>query len=139
VSAPDGGALVLQLYDLRREARLREARQWFGTFAPVTCDEVVSAWRGAETSASYRMVTSYWDMACALVNHGAIDAAMFHATTTEHGFVFARLEPYLTELRSISGIVDYLVELERCALGMPGTRLAWHRQRAETARAARRG
>ncbi len=131
-------ALILKLYDLRREPRLREARQWFATFAPLSLDEAVAAWRGAETSAHYRMVTSYWDMACALVNHGAIDPAMFHATTTEHGYVFARIEPWLAELRNMSGIHDYLAELERCVLDMPAARLAWHRQRAETARANRR-
>lgn len=130
--------LILQLYDLRRETRMRQAREWFVTFVPVSADEVIAAWRGEATSASYRMVVSFWDMASALVNHGAIDAAMFHASGNEHALVFARLEPFLEALRRSSGIPDYLVQLERCVQSMPEGRMAWTRNRAETQRAARR-
>ncbi|HET7224458.1 MAG TPA: hypothetical protein VFK69_01995 [Candidatus Eisenbacteria bacterium] len=130
----ESAQIILRLYELRREARMREARDWFVGWVPLTVDDAVAAWRGAETSPRYRMVTTYWDMAAALVNHGAIDAAMFHDTVNEHAYVFARLEPFLPGLRELSGIGDYLVQLERCVLAMPPARLAWTRGRIERAR-----
>lgn len=132
---PDHGpALVLQLYDLRREPKLREAREWFAAWTPLEAEEAIAAWRGAETSPRYRMITTYWDMACALVNHGAIDAALFHDTTNEHAYTFVKLEPFLPELRRLSGIDWYLNQLERCVLAMPGNRLAWTRARIARSR-----
>ena len=52
-----------------------------------------------EVGGYLRMVTSYWDMAASLVNHGAIDADMFNDTVGEHIMVFAKVEPLLAELR----------------------------------------
>src|SRR5215208_4820015 len=70
--------LILKLYDLRREEVMRKARNWFvGEFHPGSIQDIASAAMG-EHSAYYRMVTSYWDMACSLVNNGAIDEQMFN-------------------------------------------------------------
>lgn len=70
-------------------------------------------------SAYYRMTTTYWDMAAALVTHGAIDAAMFNDANTEHNAVYAKMQPFLPELRSRSGLPDYLGHLERVVLSQP--------------------
>ena len=91
--------LILKLYDLRREAKMREARNWIFGFNPTSADEIMQTMMDPEVGGLLRMVTSYWDMAAALVNHGAIDADMFNDTAGEHIMVFAKFEPFLAELR----------------------------------------
>ena len=90
--------LILKLYELRREKKLRKARQWFGAQNWATTQDVLDAARGKD-NAYFRMVTSYWSMVAAIVLHGGIDAAMFHDANNEHVFVWAKLEPFLAEVR----------------------------------------
>jgi hypothetical protein len=59
------------------------------------------------------MVSSHWDIASALVNQGGIDEAMFLAANTEHLVVFAKLQPFLKEIRETIGEPDYLTNLEQ--------------------------
>lgn len=119
MSKADSAGLILRLYELRREPTLRDARDWFvARFHPQTTQEVFAVWMGPD-SAPYRMVTTYWDMAASLVNHGAIDTAMFNDANTEHNAVFAKMQPFLAELRKRSGLGDYLVNLERLVLAQP--------------------
>ena len=94
--------LILKLYDLRREEVMRQARNWWASFNPQSAQDIIDAAMG-EHSAYYRMVTTYWDMACALVNQGAIDEEMFNETNGEHLFIFAKIEPFLEELRARFG------------------------------------
>lgn len=118
-SKADSASLILRLYELRREPTLRDARDWFvSRFHPTSAPEIFSVWMGPD-SAYYRMVTTYWDMAASLVLHGAIDPAMFNAANTEHNAVFAKIQPFLAELRKRSGLPDYLEHLERLVLGQP--------------------
>jgi hypothetical protein len=118
-SKADSANLILRLYELRREQTLRDASDWFVTrFHPKSADEVFSVWMGRD-SAPYRMVTTYWDMAAALVNHGGIDAAMFNESNTEHNAVFAKVQPFLPELRRRARMPDYLAHLERLVLAQP--------------------
>jgi hypothetical protein len=84
--------LILKLYDLRREKTMRDARNWFFTFNPQTPKDFMDVLT-SDKSGYYRMVISYWDMACSLVNNGAIDADMFNDANGEHVFVYAKLEP----------------------------------------------
>src|SRR6185295_19752013 len=62
----------------------------------------------SEHSADFRMVASYWDMAAAFVVFGAINDEMFNAINTEHVAVYAKLQPFLGELRAVPGIPPYL-------------------------------
>ena len=110
--------LLLRLYDMRREETLRKARAWFGTFFPQSTDDIAKAVQG-EHSAYFRMVTSYWDMAASLVNHGAIDAAMFNDANGEHVFIYAKLQPYLAEYRTKIGAPAYLAHVEKLVTGSP--------------------
>ena len=111
--------LLLQLYELRREPTMRAARDWFvARFDPASADDVVTMWMSPE-SAAYRMTTTYWEMAAGLVLHGAIDAAMFHATNTEYVAVYAKLAPYLAEVRERSGVRAYLASLETVVRALP--------------------
>jgi len=111
--------LLLKLYDLRREAVLRKARAWFrDEFRPRTAEDVLEAYRG-KRSAYYRMVTTYWGMAATLVLHGAIDEQMFADANGEHIMVYARLRPFLTELRTLLNNPGYLEKLEQVIMKMP--------------------
>ena len=101
-STYESADLIIKLYDLRREEKLRTAREWYRKdFQPDSAQDVLETLRG-EHSAYFRMVTSYWEMAASFVNHGAIDWRMFmDANPGEPLNVYVKLYPYLGELRSI--------------------------------------
>ncbi len=113
--------VILKLYELRGEALMREARKWFFTsFSPTSGKEIVALLRSGERqSAYYRMVTSHWDVAAALVNYGGIDERLFLEANSEHVVVFAKLQPFLAEIREIIGEPDYLLNLERLVMKVP--------------------
>ena len=78
--------LILKLYELRREDKMREARAWFIGFFPDSVEDVVKTMVDPATSAMYRMVTSYWDMAASFVNpfdvnYGNFTGASINAVT----------------------------------------------------------
>jgi len=113
--------LILKLYDLRREPTMRIARDYyFREFNPESMQNIVDVLFG-EHSGHLRMVVSYWDMAAALVNHGAIDATLFNDTNGEHFSVFAKLEPFLSELRATLA-PQFLVNLEKLIDATPDGR-----------------
>jgi len=119
---------ILELYKLRSEASMRKARDWFATgFYPESARDILNTLVG-EHSADFRMVASYWDMAAAFVVFGAIDGEMFNAINTEHVVVYAKLKPFLEELRAVPGIPPYLYlkHVEPVVLLMPdaGERVA---------------
>ncbi len=94
-----GADLILKLYDLRREETMRKARDWMIRFNPDSMQDIIDVIL-SEQSAYFRMVTSYWEMAAALVNHGAIDEDMFNDANGEHLIVFAKLQPFLADMRA---------------------------------------
>ena len=111
--------LLLKLYDLRREATLREARAWFVRgFHPESTQEILDTVAGPD-SAKFRMAATYWDMACSLVNHGAIDEDMFNDAAGEHVAVFSKVQTYLAEYREKTGLPRYLIHLETLVMRMP--------------------
>ena len=118
--------LILKLYELRREPVLREARAWFaGEFNPATFEEFGQELAG-EKSPWLRMVVTYWDMAGSFVVFGAIDQEMFHASNGELCGVFAKVEPFLEQMRQRWKAPDFLKYLEQAARQSPDaeTRLA---------------
>ena len=113
--------LVLKLFELRRDPTLRQARDWFAIeFFPESVADVQAAMFG-ERSAYFRMVTSYWDMAAALVHHGAISIDLFNDTSGEYMIVFSRLEPLLGELRAAFG-PEFMQRLEKLVDATPDGR-----------------
>ena len=112
--------VLLKLYELRTESKLRQARSWFAfEFHPASARDVLATWLGpGHESAPYRMVTTYWDMAASLVEHGAVPADMFNAANTEHIALYAKLRPYLPEVRAAANYPDYLAHVERVVLAM---------------------
>jgi hypothetical protein len=118
-SAFESASLNLQLFDLRREPVLREARNWFLLeFNPSNFAEF-SALAGGERNASFRMVISYWDMAASLVTTGAIDADAFRAAQGEVFATFSKIHPYLSELRAASGEPDFCKHMETVVMAVP--------------------
>ena len=110
--------LILKLYELRREKTMREARNWFFQFNPKGREDFTDVLT-SDKSGLYRMVISYWDMACSFVNNGAIDAQMFNDANGEHFFVFAKLEPFLPALREEMGNPNFLGHLEKVVKDCP--------------------
>jgi len=99
---------ILKLYELRSEETMRKARDWFAvSFHPESTQDIINVLIG-DHSADFRMVASYWDMAAAFVVFGAINDEMFNAINTEHVAVYAKLQPFLGELRAVPGIPPYL-------------------------------
>lgn len=112
---------ILKLYELRSEQTMRKARDWFAThFYPESTQDILNVLIG-ERSADFRMVVSYWDMATAFVVLEAIDVEMFNAINTEHVAVYAKLLPFIEELRAIPGVPPYLYlkHLEPVVLRLP--------------------
>src|SRR5919206_3578740 len=119
--AAQAAGILLKLYELRTEAALRQARSWFAfEFHPASARDVLATWLGpGHESAPYRMVTSYWDMAASLVLQGAVPAEMFNAANTEHIALYAKLRPFLAEVRAGAGYPDYLMNVERVVASLP--------------------
>ncbi|MFN2577105.1 MAG: hypothetical protein ABR607_05385 [Pyrinomonadaceae bacterium] len=122
--------LILKLYDLRRETVMREARNWLFTFNPTGIQDVMEVMMG-EHSGHFRMVVSYWDMACAMVVNGAIDEELFNQTNGEHMFVYMKVQPVLQELRAMFDNAEFLKNLETVVTRMPNieARMAGMRER----------
>lgn len=131
--------LILKLYELRREETMRKARDWMARFNPDSAQEIVDAVMG-EHSAYYRMAISYWDMAASLVNNGAIDEQMFTDANMEHIFFFAKIEPFLAEIRETFGRPGMYAHLEQLVMKMPDAkeRLAEIRERSRRYAAMRK-
>ena len=113
--------VIIELYKLRCEPLMRKARAWFvSEFAPQSGRQIVELMlSGQEESAYYRMVTSYWESTASLVNNGGVDERLFLDANTEHVVVFAKLQPFIDEVRQTIGEPDYLAHLERLVLKVP--------------------
>ena len=102
MSEQEEAGLILKLYELRREETMRTARDWyFREFNPQSMADFNTAMLG-EHSGHLRMVVSYWDMAAALVNNGAISLELFNDSNSEHMAVFSKIEPLLSEIRTFA-------------------------------------
>jgi len=96
--------LILRLYETRREPEIRKARQWWAaTFWPESADEVLKIMRsmGSQENAWLRQVLGYWSMASSFVSHGVLNEDLFFepSFSGEMFVIYAKLEPYLQELR----------------------------------------
>ena len=101
---PADAELILKLYDLRREAEMRKARNWWlAGFWPESADDVVKIGMalGSQENNWLRQVGGYWEMAASLVLHGTLNEDMFlePSFSGEMFFVFAKIHPFLAELR----------------------------------------
>ena len=121
MSKQEEAGLILKLYELRREETMRRARDWyFREFNPQSMADFNAAIFG-EHGGHLRMVVTYWDMAAALVNNGAISMELFEASNVEHISVFAKCELLLGEIRSAYG-PKFAVNLEKLIDATPDGR-----------------
>ncbi len=134
---------ILKLYELRRDETMRRARAWYFTeFCPESAADVVKLFvSGERESAYYRMVVTFWDMAASFVNNGALDEKLFVDSSSEPILVYAKVEPYLAEIRETFNEPEYLIQLEQIAKKYPNLedklagrrRLLTHWKQKETA------
>jgi hypothetical protein len=89
------------------------------SFNPTSAEDYMKTMMDPEVGGYLRMVSSYWDMAAAMVNHGAIDADMFNETVGEHIMVFAKIEPFLPQLREMFQEPKAFQHLEKVILDQP--------------------
>jgi len=111
------GQLHLQVYDLRREARLRQARDWF--FRNYIVESIEDSMRiapaGTENGALAMQVLSYWEQACALLNYGLLHEDLFFETSGEFFGVWERVKPVIGPIRKQFSNPLFLGHLEKAA------------------------
>ena len=113
----DDVSLILKLYDMRREEKLREARAWYSanfkvrTFAEL--QKLCPA--GSDANASYRMVTTYWEMVGSFVAGGVLHPELFYQSGRELLFCYERMRDVLPELREAYKNPTELMNLETTA------------------------
>jgi hypothetical protein len=111
------GKLQLKIYDLRREAKMRQARDWFfrNYFVETMEDFQRVAPMGTEQGAFAMMVLSYWDQACAYLNYGLLHEDLFFETNGEFFGVWERVKPLIAETRKLFMNKDFAGHLEKAA------------------------
>ncbi|HTR39209.1 MAG TPA: hypothetical protein VMH80_25210 [Bryobacteraceae bacterium] len=108
--------LILKLYELRREDRMRKARNWLAGYKVGTLAEHQAACPpGSDADASFRMVTSYWDMAASFVTSGALNQELFLQSGGELLFIWTKISPLVEETRKALGMPRYLGHMEQVA------------------------
>lgn len=121
-ATPADAELVLKLYDLRREATMREARDFIGLqFWPQTVEEImaVATAAGSDENRFFRQVLGYWETAASLVVHGALNADLFEACEGEMFFIYAKFRPHLEKVRKELGQPSFLQNVELVAESSP--------------------
>lgn len=121
--------LILKLYDLRREPEIRKARHWWlWDFSPRSADDFlkVAYAQGTQENNWLRQVASYWGMAASFVLQGAVSEELFlrPAFSGEMFFIFAKVHPFLPELREKLGDPEVFLDVEKVI-----TRTKWGRDR----------
>ncbi len=109
--------LHLQVYDMRREARLRQARDWFfkNYFVQNLDDAMRLAAPGTEQGAFFGMVIGYWEQACALLEYGLLNEDLFFETSGEFFGVWERVKPVVPQARERFVYQGYLAHMEKAA------------------------
>lgn len=117
--------LILELYDLRREAEMRKARNFIGIqFNPQSVEEamkVITAF-GSDENRWFRQVVSYWEMAAALVLRGTINEELFLDTNGEMFFIYAKIKPFIPSVRKAMNSPEFLGQMEKLIQRTPESR-----------------
>lgn len=109
--------IIMKLYDLRREPEMRKARAWFAGWWPNSADEILKVVQGGGTqeNAWFRQVSGYWDMAASFVLRGALNEELFVDSGTEMWFTFAKLQPFVKEIREKASSPYLYARIEKVA------------------------
>lgn len=100
-STYDDANLILRLYEIRREDRMRTARRWYTEkFAPDTMEEFRALCpMGSDENAFFRQVSSYYEMVASFVTAGVLNQELYFQSAGEMFLAFSRLEPILPAMR----------------------------------------
>lgn len=132
--------IIMKLYDLRREAELRKARHWYGSWWPSSAEEILQVINafGTQENAWFRQVNGYWDMAASFVLRGVLNEELFLDSGSELWFILSKLQPFLKEIRQKANIPQGFVRVETVATRTKEgrERLQMMLKRAEARRAA---
>lgn len=123
--------LIIQLYDLRREAEMRKARNWWGgEFFPQTADDFLKVvWAmGTQENNWLRQVGGYWGMVTSFVLSGVLNEELFlqPGFSGELFLVYAKIHPFVKELREKLNDPEAFLNLEKAV-----TRTKWGRNRLQ--------
>ena len=130
--------LIMQLYDLRREAELRKARVWCTqTFSPNSLDDIMAVFnaRGTDENRWLRQFVTYYEMAASFVNRGALNRDLFEDSVTEYINLYTKFKPFLKDLRVKIGWPNFMRHTERLVEDSPRGRemvqmmLRWFEER----------
>jgi hypothetical protein len=120
--------LVLKLYEMRRETRMREARRWFtGSFKAKTIEEFNALCpSGSDQHASFRMFTTYWEMVASFITAGVLNEELFFQSGRELLFCWERVRDLISHIRELYKNPLELRNLEEAA----GIYIKWWNGRA---------
>ena len=123
--------LILELYDLRREAEMRKARSWWaGEFFPENADDFIKvAWAmGTQENAWLRQVSGYWGIVTSFVNAGVLNEQLFlqPGFSGELFLIYAKIHPFVKDLRKKLNDPNVFLEVEKAL-----THSKWGKNRLE--------
>ena len=123
--------LILQLYDLRREAEMRKARSWWGgEFFPQSADDFLKVvWAaGTQENAWLRQVSGYWGIVASFVLTGVLNEELFlqPGFSGELFLIYAKVHPFVKELREKLNDPNFFVQIETVV-----TRTKWGKNRLQ--------
>src|SRR5271166_6942784 len=123
-ATPADADLILKLYDFRREPVMRLARKYVFDFAPQSIDDVMAVLGdfSSQENAYMRQVFGYWSMAASLVLRGALNEDLARDNFTELIFVYAKLEPFLAEVRQRTGMEAFAAHMQKFVESSPEAR-----------------
>jgi len=109
--------IIMRLYDLRRETEMRKARHWYAGWWPARADDILQVLNdfGTQENAWFRQVNGYWDMAASFVLRGVLNEELFFDSCAEMWFIFAKLQPFLKEVRQKANIPKGFTRVETIA------------------------
>lgn len=112
--------LILKLYELRREERMRTARSWFvQSFHAKTVEDFNKLCpAGSAENASARQMVTYWEMAASFLNSGVLNKELFYRSGMEMLLTYIRVEPVMREMRQVQSNPLIYGELEKASLEM---------------------
>jgi hypothetical protein len=121
-ATPQDARLILELYHLRREAQMRKARHWWLVdFWPENAGDYLKVEMARRTPESdwLRQVVTYWGMAASFVRHDTLSEKVFldPSFSAEMFFVFAKVQPFLKELRQKTLNPDLMGNIEKVIMG----------------------
>lgn len=108
--------LIMQLYDLRREAEMRKARDWSTqVFAPNSIEDIMAIFmaQGSNENRWLRQVISYWEMVASFVNRGVLNRDLLEDSVGEYVNIYCKFRPYLKEIRQTIGWPEFMSNIER--------------------------